>query len=207
MHIDLSTRRLTSALSLALPLAALAAALLVPAQTAAQTRTLARAHRPACSTSHAASTSHSKTERAVHLCVSSSHKGKGKGDAHHARKGHGKHGPAKKGPHTKTSGSPASAPASCEDGGAPVHAAGGSFACRDGSEPECEDGSTPTPSKGGTGLLCPEAPSEDGSNAGEAQCEEELDSACGPGTEQGSGEHACQASPGGGSEFVCEDER
>ncbi len=96
-------------------------------------------------------------------------------------------------------------PASCEDGSAPVRGSDSSFTCQDGSAPECEDGSTPTRSRAGRSLLCP-ASLAGSPEAGEAECEEGAGSSCDTEPISGAGEHECQASPGGGSSFVCEDE-
>jgi hypothetical protein len=185
----LRTRIVLAALSLGL----LAAALLGPSQTLAQTR------KAACSTVHA------KAKRA---CAQSSHKGRHKRKTHRAGKGNAKHALAK----TKSKGGSSSpvvlAPATCENGSAPVRS-GGSFSCEDGSEPACEDGAAPTTSRNGKSLLCP-APAEpetsSGAGSGEGECEEEEALSCTPVTGSGSSEHVCETSPSAGSSFVCEGE-
>jgi hypothetical protein len=183
-------RRLTSALSPAVLV--LAAALAMPSQT------LARSRKPPCSSSSPAA--HSKGGRTAHRCARSSHKA----GRRHASKRHAKHPAAGKGRRSRPTTLAAVNAASCADGSEPVRARKGSFSCRDGSEPECEDGSAPTSSRNGAGLVCP-ASSEDGSGPGE-ECEEALASMCAVDAEPVPGEHACQASAGGGSSFVCENE-
>jgi hypothetical protein len=199
LHANQPTRRLVSALSAAFVIAAIAVALAAPSQTIARSQTLRSGHSSACS----ASTTRSRAASTVHACIQSSHKRKR--PAHRSRKAHPKRGHTKKGSRSKTPNGPALLPASCEDGDAPVRGAGGSFSCRDGSEPECEDGATPTRSRGGAKLLCP-ALAEEGPESGEAECEEGTGSSCGAEMPQGSSEHECQTSPGESSSFACEDE-
>ncbi len=186
MLISSPTRRFASVLSLAVALGVLFAALLGPAQTLAQTRKLV------CP----GSTAHSRTKRGAHACLQASHKRK----THHARGHHAKHAVGVAGETVA-----AAVPASCEDGSVPVPVTGGSFSCSDGSEPECEDGATPTRSANGKSLLCPLATEEE-SEAGEAECEEDIGNACAADTISGSGEQSCETTSGSASSFVCETE-
>jgi hypothetical protein len=190
MPVDLPARRLTAAVSLALALLALA--LTAPSQT------LAHARKPACSAAR-----HSKGKpRKEHGCAPSSHRGRRKG---HSTNRHAKHTIARRGAGATQAAPAASTPASCEDGGAPVRAANGSFSCLDGSDPECEDGSTPSRSGNGISLVCLVS-AEAGSESGESECEEGPAGLCEAGDDLSASEHPCQASSGDGSSFVCEDE-
>jgi hypothetical protein len=177
-----STRRLASTLTLVVFLAVLVATLLGPAQTLAQTR------KPSCP--------HARAKRGAHACVQASHKGR----ARHSKKHRGRH------TLTKVPGEavPVPAPASCEDGSAPVQEANGSFSCADGSEPECEDGASPTRSHNGKSLLCPVI-AEPESESGEAECEEGLSALCSTEPLPGSKEQTCEVSSSTSSSFICEE--
>jgi hypothetical protein len=182
------TRRLTSTLTLAISTIVLLAALLGPAQTLAQTRKLT------CSGAAA----HPRSKHTSHACPARpSHKRK----ARHASGRHGKH-PLGNGDAGTTI---ALVPATCEDGSTPVQVSGGSLSCSDGSVPACEDGSTPTRSAKGAGLLCA-VPIEGGSEAGEGECEEELEAACAGEPPSGTGEQTCTTSSSSSTSFVCEAE-
>jgi hypothetical protein len=193
LHADQPTRRRASALSLAFALAALALTLIAPSQTIARSLTGRDTRASACSASRAG------TAGVVHACIQSAHKRK-RATHRHARRGH-----TRKHAHAKAPAKPASVPASCEDGSAPMREAGGSFTCRDGSEPECEDGATPAPSRTGTKLLCP-AVSEGSPEAGEGGCEEGADGSCDGEPPRGASERECATSPGESSTFACEGE-
>jgi hypothetical protein len=174
-------------LTLAVSLAVLAAALLGPSQTLAQARKLT------C----VSATAHTRAKHDAHGCVRSLHKHK----AHHPTGRHAKHA-LTKAPGEVT---PATTPAACEDGSAPIPAGDGSFSCGDGSEPECEDGSAPTRSADGNSLVCLLL-SEDEAEAGEAECEEGLGNECGLAPVPDADEQSCATTASSSSNFLCEAE-
>jgi hypothetical protein len=178
-------RRLTIVLPLALALAALATLLWRPAPT------LGQGARAACA---------SPTTASGRACAARKHRAhvRSKAKRHHTRhavaknKKKAKHKPAATAPPAPASTQPQ---ASCEDAGAPVRAADGSYSCVDGSEPACADGSEPKVSSGHPALVCPVVPSA-GTEWSEAICED--------------GSSPLPASGGGfacedGSEAECED--
>lgn len=186
----LAYHRLLHALVLVAPLLLLAGVLLTPSLA------FARAHKPSC---HGA-TAHAEA-REARSCPTHSHKPKGATKGEGGKGKHGKHLVKKASPDPS---SPATQPATCEDGSSPVPGPAGSFSCRDGSEPECEDGAAPVAARSATTLVCP-ATGEEGPESEEGECEEGLGLACGADTEDlGSSEHACLASPGPAASFACE---
>ena len=181
------TRRSASMLTLVVSLAMLAAALLGPSQTLAQTRKLT------C----VSATAHTRAKHGAHGCTRSAHKRK----THHSTTRHTGHALAK----TPQEVTPATTPAACEDGSAPVQASDGSFSCGDGSEPECEEGSAPTLSADGKSLVCL-LPSEGEFESGEAECEEGLGNECGLVTLSDADEQTCARTASSSSSFLCEAE-
>ncbi len=88
---------------------------------------------------------------------------------------------------------PAQEPATCEDGGGPVRAADGSYACAGGAVPECANGSEPIVAPRRGQLLCPAVSS--GVEWGEASCQD------GSAPTQAGGGYVCED----GSAPECED--